>query len=101
MPAPADLIYIREENFANRYASQRPYRNRANGMWLGANWSSYDEIHNDGANLLFCDGHAKWQKKSSIRFAQLGLVTNPPDRTLTTDDPAAVVEGNTNYPAAF
>jgi prepilin-type N-terminal cleavage/methylation domain-containing protein/prepilin-type processing-associated H-X9-DG protein len=101
MPAPADLIYIREEDFANRYASQRPYRNRTNGLWLGANWSSYDKIHNEGANLLFCDGHAKWQRKVSIRFSQLGLVTTPPDRTLVIENTPAVAEGNTGFPGAF
>jgi prepilin-type processing-associated H-X9-DG protein len=32
----------------------------------------YDVQHSDGANLLFCDGHAKWQKKTAIRFVQFG-----------------------------
>jgi prepilin-type N-terminal cleavage/methylation domain-containing protein/prepilin-type processing-associated H-X9-DG protein len=101
MPAPADLIYIREENFANRYASQRPYHNLASGTWLGANWSSYDLIHGDGCNLLFCDGHAHWYKKAALTFAMYGLKTTPPDRHLATDSAAAVAEGNTNFAALF
>jgi prepilin-type N-terminal cleavage/methylation domain-containing protein/prepilin-type processing-associated H-X9-DG protein len=101
MPAPADLIYIREENFANRYASQRPYRNRNDGLYYGSNWSSYDLIHNEGANLLFCDGHAKWMKKSNIRFEQLGLRTTPTDRRLIPTGSAASNEGNTGLPALF
>jgi prepilin-type processing-associated H-X9-DG protein len=101
MPAPADLIYIREENFANRYASQRPYRNRTTGNWLGSNWSSYDLIHGDGANLLFCDGHAHWYRKASLTFAQYGLKTTPPDRHLSTDATASVAEGNAEFPGLF
>jgi len=101
MPAPADLVYVREENFANRYASQRPYRNRTNGLYYGANWNSYDLMHNDGGNLLFCDGHAKWQKKSSITFKQLGLKATPEDRRLATSSAASIQEGNTGMEAAF
>ena len=96
----AVLIYTREEIFANRYASQRPYRNRTDGKWHGSNWSTYDLIHNDGANLLFCDGHAKWMKKSQIRSSHLGLVVTP-DRALSTDATTSVNEGNTGLPAAF
>jgi prepilin-type processing-associated H-X9-DG protein len=36
----------------------------------------YDFLHNAGANLLFCDGHAKWQKKTSIKFTQFGVDTS-------------------------
>jgi prepilin-type processing-associated H-X9-DG protein len=51
----------------------RPCRVGTSGnryQWL--NYELYDLTHNDGAILLFCDGHARWQKKASIRFAQFG-----------------------------
>lgn len=102
MPEPANLIYTREEDFANRYASQRPYLQTATGLYLGANWSSYDKVHKEGANLLFCDGHAKWMRKSEIRFSQYGI--NHPggvNQRLSTNNTAAVAEGNTAYPALF
>ncbi len=102
IPEPANLIYSREEDFANRYASQRPYLQTASGLYVGANWSTYDKVHQDGANLLFCDGHAKWMKKSAIRFSQLGLNhPNGPEQRLSTDTTTAVNEGNTPLPALF
>jgi prepilin-type N-terminal cleavage/methylation domain-containing protein/prepilin-type processing-associated H-X9-DG protein len=75
MPAPADTVYLHESIVFWGTAQERPrpdlpanpdrYR-EFNNVGL------YDFVHNDGANLLFCDGHAKWQKKSSIRFTQFG-----------------------------
>jgi prepilin-type N-terminal cleavage/methylation domain-containing protein/prepilin-type processing-associated H-X9-DG protein len=100
MPEPASLIYMREENFANRYASQRPYRQVATNLWLGSNWSTYDLMHNEGANLLFCDGHAKWMKKSQIKFSHLGIRVTP-DRSLSTDPTISVNEGNSALPGMF
>jgi len=102
MPEPADLIYIREEDFANRYASQRPYLvPGSTTLYTGANWSTYDLLHKEGANLLFCDGHAKWMKKSQIRFAQLGLRTTPADRRLFPTGATATAEGGQQFSALF
>jgi prepilin-type processing-associated H-X9-DG protein len=64
----------------------------------------YDSLHNGGANLLFCDGHAKWQKRSSIRMAQFGapVSLNPAQPTnLSDDDTVSNTLGNLIYKAEF
>jgi prepilin-type N-terminal cleavage/methylation domain-containing protein/prepilin-type processing-associated H-X9-DG protein len=76
VPAPADIIFLREEGWIHRYASERPRRvPNTPGYYTGWNWPNYDELHNDGANLLYCDGHTKWLKKTRITFASLGAAT--------------------------
>ena len=69
---PADIIYLRETGVLTRVCQVRPQK-LANGDAQNANGSGYDRLHNEGGNFLFCDGHAKWQKKTSIRYAQFGM----------------------------
>lgn len=73
IPAPAEIIFLHEAFVYWRVAQVRPCRVGTSGnryQWL--NHELYDSTHNEGAILLFCDGHARWQKKTSIRFAQFG-----------------------------
>jgi hypothetical protein len=32
----------------------------------------YDNIHFEGSNLLFCDSHAHWRKKVSVKYTEFG-----------------------------
>jgi prepilin-type N-terminal cleavage/methylation domain-containing protein/prepilin-type processing-associated H-X9-DG protein len=70
--APADTIILHEVRNYNRVAQQKPYR-LPNGKVTGITHGYYDRLHNDGANLVFCDGHAKWQRKDAILVAQFGI----------------------------
>jgi prepilin-type N-terminal cleavage/methylation domain-containing protein/prepilin-type processing-associated H-X9-DG protein len=84
IPAPADIIYLQEYKFYGRAAQERPRRERddgSTGNYTEFNHAYYDTQHSDGANLLFCDGHAKWQKKTSIRFSQFGATGSGSDAT--------------------
>lgn len=76
VPAPADTVYLHEVNCFTRVAQERP-RPVANQPTQAVNFdhSTYDFPHQGGANLLFCDGHAKWQKKSAIRYEQFGVIS--------------------------
>jgi prepilin-type processing-associated H-X9-DG protein len=42
----------------------------------------YDTRHNNGATLLFCDGHAKWRKKSAILISEYGLKPKVPNESM-------------------
>jgi prepilin-type processing-associated H-X9-DG protein len=42
----------------------------------------YDTRHNSGATLLFCDGHAKWRKKSAILISDYGLMPKVPKESM-------------------
>ncbi len=84
VPAPADIIYLQEYKFYGRTAQERPRKHsytNFTGNYMEFNHSYYDVQHNDGGNLLFCDGHAKWQKKTSIRFSQFGATGDGSDAT--------------------
>ena len=39
------------------------------------------QMHNDGLNFAFCDGHAKWGKLSGIMWSQFSMATTAPDTT--------------------
>ena len=91
IPAPADIIFLREFSIYSRTAQARPRRNSAtSSLFREFNHILYDFVHNEGSNYLFCDGHAKWKKKVAVMFADFGasptsanaacrgpIVTNP------------------------
>jgi prepilin-type N-terminal cleavage/methylation domain-containing protein/prepilin-type processing-associated H-X9-DG protein len=88
---PASIIFLREERDYVPYASMRPQHQSftasasppipppPGGLYNSFNVASFDYIHNEGANLLYCDGHVKWSKKSRIKFADLGAATSGPN----------------------
>jgi prepilin-type N-terminal cleavage/methylation domain-containing protein/prepilin-type processing-associated H-X9-DG protein len=74
IPAPADIIIVHEVRNHNRVAQQKPFIVAGNKrIATGITHSYYDRLHSDGANLVFCDGHAKWQRKDAIQVAQFGI----------------------------
>lgn len=104
--APADIIFAHEVRNYNRVAQEKPRGILVNGEVLYTNFTHpyYDSLHNGGANLLFCDGHAKWEKRSSMRFAQFGA---PPElnpgmpTNLADDEPTELQLNPLVYRAAF
>jgi prepilin-type N-terminal cleavage/methylation domain-containing protein/prepilin-type processing-associated H-X9-DG protein len=110
IPAPADTVYVHEVICYTRAAQERP-RPVSGSTTLATNFdhSTYDFSHQDGANLLFCDGHAKWQKKSSIRYEQFGVISptatgspNAGKGVYFLQDPiAAQASQNNQYTVAF
>jgi prepilin-type N-terminal cleavage/methylation domain-containing protein/prepilin-type processing-associated H-X9-DG protein len=74
---PADIIFLREFGIYSRTAQARPRRSSATATtFVEFNHVVYDYNHNEGGNLLFCDGHAKWKKKSQIMFKEFGADTS-------------------------
>jgi prepilin-type N-terminal cleavage/methylation domain-containing protein/prepilin-type processing-associated H-X9-DG protein len=81
VPAPADIIYLREFRIYSRTAQTRPHRTSATSSnFYEFNHILYDFIHNEGSNLLFCDGHARWLRKTALTFAMFGADPNSADR---------------------
>jgi prepilin-type N-terminal cleavage/methylation domain-containing protein/prepilin-type processing-associated H-X9-DG protein len=77
IPAPAEIIFADEYRFKSRASQVRPCPNgttSADGrpQFNQFNHPYYMEIHNEGGNQLFCDGHAKFRKKAGIKFADYG-----------------------------
>jgi prepilin-type N-terminal cleavage/methylation domain-containing protein/prepilin-type processing-associated H-X9-DG protein len=76
IPAPADIVYLREFLIYSRTAQTRPRRSSATATTFQEfNHILYDFVHNEGTNLLYCDGHAKWKKKVALTFADFGANT--------------------------
>jgi prepilin-type N-terminal cleavage/methylation domain-containing protein/prepilin-type processing-associated H-X9-DG protein len=88
IPAPAEIIYLHEYKARSRVSQVRPRPSGTlNGKTTYAEFNHffYDYQHNQGANLLYCDGHAKWKKKQAIMFKDFGAdtsaLTGGPNRT--------------------
>jgi prepilin-type N-terminal cleavage/methylation domain-containing protein/prepilin-type processing-associated H-X9-DG protein len=74
VPAPADLIFLHEGDRRWRVAHCRPRPTSPTARaYTEISYDFYDTRHNQGANLLFCDGHARWRKKSAILISEFGL----------------------------
>ena len=106
IPAPADIIFTHEVRNYNRVAQEKPRGILVGSEILYTNFTNayYDSLHNGGADLLFCDGHAKWQKRGAIRFAQFGAPEslNPGMPThVAQDDAGANAQTSLIYRAEF
>jgi prepilin-type processing-associated H-X9-DG protein len=102
----ADLIFLHEVRNWNRVAQTRPVRVAGSNPLVARSFSHayYDILHSDGANLLFCDGHVKWQRRDQIRYAQFGA---PPElnpslpTNLPLDDATATARNGQDYVVGF
>jgi prepilin-type N-terminal cleavage/methylation domain-containing protein/prepilin-type processing-associated H-X9-DG protein len=77
IPAPAEIIFADEYRFKTRGSQVRPCPNgttSADGrpQFNQFNHPYYMEMHSEGGNQLFCDGHAKFRKKVGVKFADYG-----------------------------
>ena len=76
-------------------------------FWDGTK-EEYDNVHFQGGNILFCDGHVKWRGYQSLRSSDFGLTPDNPwsnvndgtNITTGTGVPCTAVSG-TCYAAAF
>jgi prepilin-type N-terminal cleavage/methylation domain-containing protein/prepilin-type processing-associated H-X9-DG protein len=83
VPAPADLIFLHEGDRRWRVAHCRPRpQTPTSTKYTEINYPFYDSRHNNGANLLFSDGHAKWRKKSAILISEFGLMPKVANETM-------------------
>ena len=75
--APAELIFADEYRFKSRASQVRPCYNggtSADGRptFNQFNHPYYMEQHSEGGTQVFCDGHAKWRKKTAVKFKDYG-----------------------------
>lgn len=94
IPESASLIGMQERRLVMRIASHEPQRYPAatgNSFmyWLYAP-NGYSNVHMDGGNLLFADGHVKWRKLDSISAREFGL--NSDVKGAPADNASAVCE---------
>jgi prepilin-type processing-associated H-X9-DG protein len=76
---PASLVLIHERlNLLNFSQVWPEPPNATGGQYYG--WHIYDNgkelfsnVHFDGGNIAYCDGHVKWQKYTSLTSGDFGL----------------------------
>lgn len=72
---PSIRAMMQELNQLVSYAAVRPSEAAGTGKyWLPS--SAYSNIHMEGGNLLFSDGHVKWRKQSSICASDFGFLNS-------------------------
>jgi prepilin-type processing-associated H-X9-DG protein len=105
IPTPADIIFLHEYRYISRVSQVRPCpTSTAATTFVQFNHAYYENLHQVGANLLFCDGHAKWQKKGATMFKQFGADTSRlanPNQTFKEDDAGSGTDNAIQLPAAF
>jgi prepilin-type N-terminal cleavage/methylation domain-containing protein/prepilin-type processing-associated H-X9-DG protein len=82
IPNPADIIYLDENRFRWNVAWLRPaLTDPKKGRYMYWHWDQgpekieqYNNVHSNGANLVFVDGHAKYKAYKNIRSIDFGLV---------------------------
>jgi prepilin-type N-terminal cleavage/methylation domain-containing protein/prepilin-type processing-associated H-X9-DG protein len=77
---PSDIIFIQEYRMLTRVAWLRPYCSSptkcALWCWYGVpdNKPGYSNVHMEGGNFVYVDGHVKYKKNSALRSGDFGLL---------------------------
>jgi prepilin-type N-terminal cleavage/methylation domain-containing protein/prepilin-type processing-associated H-X9-DG protein len=75
---PAGTIFLQEMLSRTCTAQVRPVLENAAipRIYVGVDYWLYSNVHNEGGNLAFCDGHAEYQRKSAMTYEEFGF---PPE----------------------
>jgi len=69
--SPSTLVQVQELNTSGENAYTFPY---FTGSWV--HWydnPALNDLHFDGGNMLYCDGHVKWKAQSAVCRSDFGL----------------------------
>jgi len=98
VPAPADIVYLQELRWRTRYAWLRPVTYDQGATYTYWHWKApdgregYSNNHQEGGNLLYIDGHARYRRGTALKSGDFGLL--PGDDTWAAPD-------NKSYTPAF
>ena len=78
IPNPSEIVMLSELYNSYSYALIRPNRDGATSYYIYWNYlgnadPGMNNLHFDGGNQAFADGHVKWRKQSAICAADYGL----------------------------
>ncbi len=104
IPATSEIVFLGEELIRVNRSLLRPRRGAAGppvayNSWHGitSGLEVYNNLHFEGGNLLYCDGHAKWSRTDRIRSSSFGLLPDQPYTKTNGTNP----DGGGTYTAAF
>ena len=89
----AKRIVIQDFFESRKFSYFRPYFDTASGKYVAWLRADYSDLHFDGGNLMFADGHAKWRKTSSICATEFGL-TNVTSGPLCGQEPGSAARAD-------
>jgi len=70
---PAKRIVVQDFFESRKYCYFRPYLDASSNKYIAWLRAGYSDLHMEGGNLAFADGHAKWRRTSSICASDFGL----------------------------
>jgi prepilin-type N-terminal cleavage/methylation domain-containing protein/prepilin-type processing-associated H-X9-DG protein len=86
IPAPAEIIFLQENGKSFVTCWARPVRaHPTQNRWQywhhidcsqnppGSDCETYANVHFEGSNLIFCDGHVVWRRYRALRTRDFGL----------------------------
>lgn len=78
IPNPAEIVMLQELPESYSYSLIRPNRDGVTSFYIYWNYKAnsgpgMNELHFEGGNQAFADGHVKWRKQSAICAADYGL----------------------------
>jgi prepilin-type N-terminal cleavage/methylation domain-containing protein/prepilin-type processing-associated H-X9-DG protein len=99
---PGDIVYCHEHNWRVNHAHLRPITQDKGKSYVAWHYISqvgegYNNIHMQGGNLVFADGHAKYGQYRALHSGMYGLV---PDQ-LWSPTNEVKPDGGGKYTAAF
>jgi type II secretory pathway pseudopilin PulG len=82
IPAPADIVFLQEFRWLTHVAWLRPDCISPTSCYDWCWWAhdgrpGYSFHHQEGGNLIYMDGHAKYRKATALRSGDFAL--SPPD----------------------
>ena len=89
---PSTLIAVQEYSMRAKASYMRPLL-VAGSQSTYQSWltDSFSNVHFEGGNLLFADGHVKWRKHTSICYGEYGLKTLSAGSTCGTNTTATAI----------
>jgi hypothetical protein len=69
--------YEPERNGTDTYTQWHTWTASSSSEWSGTPREHYNNLHEQGGNLISCDGHAEYKKNKQTSSLDFGLVDAP------------------------
>jgi prepilin-type N-terminal cleavage/methylation domain-containing protein/prepilin-type processing-associated H-X9-DG protein len=69
-------VWYEPEGSGNEYTQWHTWTASSSSEWSGTPREHYNNLHEQGGNLIWCDGHAEYRKNTRTSSLDFGLVDN-------------------------
>jgi prepilin-type processing-associated H-X9-DG protein len=67
-------VWYEPEGSGNEYSQWHTWTASSSSEWSGTPREHYNNLHEQGGNLIWCDGHAEYRKNTRTSSLDFGLV---------------------------